>query len=145
MTNTTLIGMTSLVLVAIGTLLAINFFPKASLEVTEQGLPPLEVRGAAVVYKGVPFTLNFEQQQLATNAILRAEKVEKSKYPEIKRPLNFEKMILYRFNASDLEIFPIQYDETNLVFSAPDLNKDYYFIELSGGALKNMIDSSYDK
>lgn len=144
MTNTTLVAMTSLVIVAIGTLLAINFIPKASLEVTEKGLPPLEVRGMAVVHKGIPFTLNFEQQQLAANALLKADKVEKSKYPEIKRPLNFDKIIIYRFNASDLEIFPIQFEENNLVFSAPQLNKNYYYLELSGGALKNMIQSSYD-
>lgn len=144
MTNTTLITMTSLVIVAIGTLLAINFVPKASLEVTETGLPPLEVRGIAVVHKGIPFTLNFEQQKLAADALLKANQVDKAKYPEVKRPLNFDKIIIYRFNTSDLEIFPIQFEENNLVFSAPELSKNFYYIELSGGALKNMINSSYD-
>ena len=145
MNNTTLILLTSLALMAVGTLMVINFGPLPKSEAAKSTFPSMQIKGIEVVHKGVPFTLNFDQQKVATSALLGAEEVKKSDYPEVKGPFTFDKIIVYRFNASDVEIFPIQYKELNLVFSAPALNKDAYYIELSGGEFQKMINSSFDK
>lgn len=136
--------MVSLVLVGIASLMMINFKPPAADEVTAVGIPPLEVRGSAVIHKQIPYTLNFEQQNLVKDALLKSQKVKKEDYPEIKGPFDFDKIVIYRFNAPDVAITPIQYKDNNLVFFSPELSKDSYLLELSGGALKTMIQSSFD-
>lgn len=148
MKNPTLVIMTALVLLGVAVLMMLNYAPKmtvTSSDTTAAGLPPLEVRGMAVVHQGKPFTLNFDQQKLANNAISRAVLVKKSDFAKSKVPLNFDKIVIYRFNAPDVEILPIQYQEKNLVFEVPSLNKDSYFMELSGGELQNMLDHSFDQ
>lgn len=136
-----MIFLTSLALVAMGALLVLNLAPNIASSVTIQAVPPLMVRSISVVEKGTSYTMNAEQQKIAASAIQRAEEVKKSDYPTVKGPFNFEKMIVQRFNSGDLEIFPIQYKENELVFSAPSLNKDVYYIELSGGALQKVLNS----
>lgn len=136
-----MIFLTSLALVAMGALLVLNLAPNLASQVTVQAIPPLMVRSISVVQKGVPYTLNAEQQRIATNAIQRAEEVKKSDYPTVKGPFNFEKIIIQRFNSTDLEITPVQFKENELVFSAPTLNPDVYYIELSGGALQKVLNS----
>ena len=136
-----MIFLTSLALVAMGTLLVLNLAPNIASNVTIQPIPPMMVRSISVVQKGTSYTMNPEQQRIAANAIQRAEEVKKSDYPEVKGPFNFEKMVVQRFNSGELEIFPIQYKENNLVFSAPSLSKDMYYIELSGGALQKVLNS----
>lgn len=144
MNNNTMIFLTSLALVAIGALMVLNLAPNIASRVTIQAVPPLMVRSISVVQKGVPYTMNAEQQKIAANAIQRAEEVKKSDYPEVKGPFNFEKIIVQRFNSGDLEILPIQYKENELVFSAPSLSKDVYYIELSGGALQKVLNSIHE-
>lgn len=146
MKNPALVMMTALVLLGVAVLMMLNYAPKisSSQDATATGLPPLEVKGMAVVHQGKPFTLNFDQQKLATDAIAKAVKVKKSDFTQSK-DLNFDKIIIYRFNAPDLDLIPIQYQEKNLVFEVPSLNTDSYFMELSGGSLQNMINHSFDQ
>ena len=146
MKNPTLVAMTALVLLGVATLMMLNYAPKlTTTDATAAGLPPLEVRGMAVVHEGKPFTLNFDQQKLANDAISKAVKVKKSDYSKSKEPLNFEKIVIYRFNAPDLEVIPVQYAEKNLVFEVPAVDKETYYLELSGGNLQNMINNAFDK
>lgn len=141
MTNNTMIFLTSLALVAMGALLVLNLAPNIASRVTVQAIPPLMVRSISVIQKGVPYTMNAEQQKITTSAIQRAEEVKKADYPQVKGPFNFEKLVIQRFNSGDLEIFPIQYKENELVFSAPTLSQEVYYIELSGGALQKVLNS----
>lgn len=136
-----MIFLTSLALVAIGTLMVLNLAPNIASSVTIQPVPPLMVRSISVIQKGTSYTMNAEQQKIAANAIQRAEEVKIADYPQVKGPFNFEKLVIQRFNSVDLEIFPIQYKDNELVFSAPNLNKEVYFIELSGGALQKVLNS----
>lgn len=147
MKNTSLIAMTALVLIAVAALMMLNYAPKMTLSspnATAAGLPPLEVKGMAVVHQGKPFTLNFDQQKLANDAIAKAVKVKKTDYKK-NSDLNFDKIVIYRFNAGDVDIIPIQFAEKNLVFEVPSLNTDAYFMELSGGKLQDMIKQSFDQ
>lgn len=141
MNNTSLIIMTSCALIAIGALLTLNLAPKIASQVSITAIPPLQAKTAMVYEKGIPYTLNYDQLRILTNTIQKAESVDKKDYPEVKGPFNFEKIVITRFNGPDLEIIPIQYKETNLVFSVPALDKDTYYIELSGGALQSMLKS----
>lgn len=142
-----LVAMTALVLLGVGTLMMLNYAPKISMtspDATAGGLPPLEVRGMAIVHDGKPFTLNFDQQKLANDALAKAVKVKKSDYSKNK-DLNFDKIVVYRFSAPDVEVIPVQYSEKNLVFEVPSIDKETYFMELTGGGLQNMINQSFDK
>lgn len=145
MKNSTLIGMTALVIVAMLTLIFINFSPY----IIETAIPtkspfPLDVRGMAVYHRGLPYTLNFEQQQTALGAMTRSVEVKKSAYPEIKGPFLFEKIAIYRFQGGDIELLPIDAVEKNLVFAAPSLDPNVYYMELSGGELSTMLNNAFD-
>lgn len=146
MKNPALVFMTALVLLGVATLMMLNYAPKMSTiqDATAEGLPPLEARGMAVVHQGKPFTLNFDQQKLANDALTKAVKVKKSDYSKDKA-LNFDKIVIYRFKGPDLEIIPVQYSENNLVFEIPSVSNDHYFMELTGGSLQNMINHSFDQ
>lgn len=152
MKNSTIISMTALVVLAMLTLLALNFHPISFSRVTTADTTPNtaewisngEIRGMAVIHKGIPFTLNFDEQQIAQDAIMRAVSVKTSDYPQIKGPFDFDKLIIYRFHAPDVELIPIQFSDLNLVFSMPMLNRDKYYMELSGGSFKDMISKSFD-
>ena len=146
MKNSTVIAMTALVLVAIGALLFMNLAPYASFKEAPSSslVSNSEIRGIAVVHRGVPFTLNFDEQKVAVDSVMRAVTVKKADYPEVKGPFDFDKIIIYRFNAPEIELFPIQFPEQNLVFSMPPINKDKYYMELSGGEFKRMISQSFD-
>ncbi len=144
MNNNTMIFLTSLALVAMGALLVLNLAPNIASRVTVQPIPPLMVRSISVIQKGVPYTLNAEQQRTVGNAIQHAEEVKKSDYPTVKGPFNFDRIVIQRFNSGDLEILPIQFKENELVFSAPALSQDVYYIELSGGALQKVVNSIHE-
>lgn len=144
MKQSTLYLMTAAVVIGVLALLVINFYPVSVPDVTSSGPPPAEVRGMSVFHKGIPYTLNFEQQSLANDALFHAVEVKKADYKPVKEGFPFEKIVVYRFNAPDVEIFPIQYVEGNLVFSSPMLNNNAYYMELSGGAFTKMITNSYD-
>lgn len=146
MQTSTVIAMTAVVVLGIVTLLFLNFKPMAPVHVgTASHLPGNDVRGMAVFHNGIPYTLNFEQQKLANDVINRAVEVKKSDYPKAEAPFSFDKLVIYRFNAPDVEIFPISYSDRNLVFSVPSLSQEKYFLELSGGEFKNMINASFDQ
>lgn len=143
MNNNTIIGMTALVVIGILVLMVLHILPISS-DNNQKMLRNGETRGMAVVHDGLPFTLNFEQQQTAIDALNSSVYVKKEGYPA-KDTLNIQKIVVYRFNAPDLELTPIQFVEDNLVYDAPALNSEYYFLELSGGDLKKMLTNAFDQ
>lgn len=149
MKSTTVFGMTALVLVAILVLLMMNFAPKAttlftSTDTKQPFFPANDIRGMAVEHKGLLYTLNYDQQRLAADAILRSVEVKEKNYMVKKETTPFDKIIIYRFNASDVEIYPIQLKESNWIFSIPQVDSKMYYLELSGGELNTMLNHSFD-
>ena len=144
MKTSTILTMTALVLVSVFTLLVLNLAPKGPPVTSNAIIPGTDIRGMAVMHKGLSYTLNFDEQRLATEAIARAVEVKKVDYPTVDTNFNFDKLVVYRFNAPDVELLPIHYRENNLVFSVPTLNASAYYLELSGGELKQMINASFD-
>lgn len=145
MQNSSVILLTSLALVAIGTLLMLNLGPHLStFPTTTPGMGNIHIKAIDLYKKGLFFPLNAEQQKIVAEAITHAEPVKKSDYPEAKGPLNFEKLIIHRYDGPDIEIHPLQYKDSNLVFSTQGLSKDGDFIEFSAGALQKTLDSAHD-
>lgn len=146
MKSSTLIAMTAVVLIAITTLLIINVAPKSYVPTpAESSFPINDISGIAVFHNGVPYTLNFEQQKIALDALGRAVEVKKADYPKVQGPFNFDKIAIYRIKNTEIELTPIQFVDTNLVFSVPSISTAEYFLELSGGGLQEMINTTFDK
>lgn len=137
-------GLTAVALLAVFTLLVIKFNPTTFTAPSKNIVSSSDIRGMAVMHKGIPYTLNFDQQKTATDVIARAVQVKKADYPKSDASFAFDKIIVYRFNAPDVELLPIQFQDDNLVFSVPVIDPNVYYLELSGGELKQMISSSFD-
>lgn len=147
MSNRTLTFLTLCVLLGIGVLLAINLMTilpqTSSKEYIERG----QVRGSAVQHDGKPYTLNFQQQNALIDHLNHAIEIKKSATPELAATtpkLEIEKIIFYRFNANNIEITPISYDGNNLIFSAPDWNRNGLLQDTSAGQLKTLLSQTYD-
>lgn len=144
MKNTTIITMVVLVLIASLTLLMINFLPShfpEKVDLSKKSLPILDPRGMAVVHNNIPYTLDYEQQNAVVAALSRAVEVTRQDFH--RGTMDFEKIIVYRFNEPDLELFPVEYSDQNLIFSVPAIAPNSYFMELTLGELKNLINSSF--
>lgn len=126
--------------------------------VPERYISPNDVRGMAVEHNNTLFTLNFEQQNALVDIFNRSipvgeEIVEtrkvKGQSPEI------QKIIIYRFNAPDIEITPVAYiaksssafgreSHANIAFSAPQWNPQGLLEETSADNLHQLLSSTYD-
>lgn len=136
--------MTAAALLAALLLLAINLVPVFSMPAKQTYISLNNVRGSAVIYQQKPFTLNFRQQNELIDILNRAVFVKKSDYLNSKKDFNFDKIVIYPFIGDAIEIQPIDYSESNLIFSAPAWNQEFYMMELSAGSLQEIINSSHD-
>lgn len=156
-TNITLI-MTAVVLGGFAILMAMNFAAMLGI-VPSKYISPNDVRGIAVEHNNLLYTLNFEQQNTLVDIFNRAipvgkelvetRKANTSKAPEIK------KIIIYRFDAPDIEIIPIAYvsksssainesDHLNLVFSVPEWNRNGLLEEAMSDEMQKVLLTTYD-
>lgn len=102
-----------------------------------------DVRGAAVEYHQKLYTLNFEQQNELVDIINRSLKI--ADLPEIDEKPLIDKIIIYQFNDKpDIIINPIGYKSDDLIYSAPQLYKPGYLMEISEGGLKELLSETYD-
>lgn len=125
-------------------LLLINLAPDVRTVSSPQIASPGNVKGMALYHAGTPFTLNFSQQEFVLDALNRSVKVKKSAYSSTKESFPFEKIVLYRFNGTDIEFVPVSQREQNLIFSAPAIDQDSYLLELSGGELNTLLNQTFD-
>ncbi|MGK5594940.1 MAG: hypothetical protein ACSNEK_06245 [Parachlamydiaceae bacterium] len=143
MKNSAVYALTFAAAVAAFILIFIRFFPSPVPE-NHLHISPSNVQGAAVVFQQKPYTLNFEQQNQLIDILNRAVLVQKKDYAHVDRSFTFDQIVIYSFNGSNVEITPIDIIDQNMVFSIPLWSQDYYFMELSAGALKNLIQHSHD-
>lgn len=142
--NKNVLIMTGLVLVAMVVLLAFNLQQMISAPHQAKYIGFNEVRGMAIEHKGLLYTLNFDQQNKVIENLNLAIPIGKSAIGPSTEPLNFSKLVIYRFNKSDLTLLPIQYDGNNLIFSAPEWHKTGYLKDISYGHLKSLLAATYD-
>lgn len=136
--------MTIAVVIGAFTLIFLNLSPFFSASEKNTYIAMNNVRGAAVIYKQKPYTLNFEQQTKLIDIMNRAVLVKKSDYAKEKKTFSFDEILIYPFAGSPIELKPIDSVERNIVFSVPLWSQDYYLMELSAGSLQDLIDSTHD-
>ncbi|MBA2367921.1 MAG: hypothetical protein H0V82_02720 [Candidatus Protochlamydia sp.] len=145
MSNRTLLFLTALVILGMITLFALNMQSILSGHPDDQTyLKYNHVRGVAVSYNDMLYTLNFDQQNELISILNRSVRVVGVKPGKRKKP-DIEQIIIYQFNDQpDLIIKPVAYVDNNLVFSAPAWNSDGYLMEISDGRLDQLLAQTYD-
>lgn len=132
-------------LFAIGLAFMLNLVSIFWLEKPETFLHYNDVRGMAVVHANLPYTLNFEQQNQVIDLINRALPVGPHFLSNKGSPPDFEKLIIYRFKTSDLELHPVAYVDDHLVFSVPEWDTGRYLQEVSQGSMHHLLSQTYDE
>lgn len=143
MSNNTLYYLLGLALVAMAALLAIRLSPSSGTFQPQKYIERGDVRGSAVVKQGYPYTLNFDQQTAMLEDFNQAIPVGEKPF-KINPNMPYSKIVIYRFNANPIEITPIDFDGKDLIFSAPEWNKEGYMRDISEGALNRLLNKAYD-
>lgn len=136
--------LTLLVLIGMGIILMLNFTRFITQEKNERYLSYNGVRGMALDHNKQLWTLSFEQQNKAIEQINLCLPIGKSAQHQDGKPLDFGRIVIYRFNAPDLYLTPIAYDGNNLVFESKEWNPDGRLLDVSGGAFDALLRSTYD-
>lgn len=120
------------------------------------------VRGSAAEHQGLLYTLNFDQQSRLIGIINHSVPITKAQAEQRKAEgtanQEIQKVVIYRFNAPDLEIVPQGYvNKANsapshaktpaaMVYSVPvELVKEGLLEEGTPGELHQLISETYDR
>lgn len=133
----------SLILIGLVTLIILNFSTLFFPPPEEKYLSFNDVSGTAVVHRKIPYTLNFEQQNDLIELINTSIKISKENQKNLTPVTDFEQIIFYRFNAPDLILTPIGYENDTLIYEVLSWNPHGYLKE-SQGKLKTLISKTYD-
>ena len=124
-------------------------------------ISPNDVRGISVEHNRMSYTLNFEQQKALISIfnqsipigkeLITSNGVKPEKTPEVQNP------IIYRFNASDIEILPIAYvsearsvihssekKEPSYVYSVKEWNLGGLLEESNPGEMQKLLFTTYE-
>jgi len=145
MKNRTVFTITLLFFTGIVTLFIMNLSTIfKSHKINEKYLKYNHVRGMAVEYNNLLYTLNFNQQNDIVEMLNHSVRVVGVKPDKRKKP-EISKIIIYQFeDKPDIIITPIAYINENLVYSAPDWNEDNYLMEINQGRLQKLLAQTYD-
>lgn len=150
--------MTFAVLGAFAVILLMNMAALVGI-VPSRYISPNDVRGIAVEHNGLLYTLNFEQQNELVDIFNRAIPLSKesaeSRKAATEKPSEVQKIIVYRFDAPDVEIIPVgnvsksqsvtqTKENLNMVFSAPLWNDKGFLEESIGDELHKFLATTYD-
>lgn len=95
-----------------------------------------------VVHEGVPYTLNFQQQNRIIDLLNQSLSTNERSVENTS--LNFTSLTIYRFEAPNLTLKPIAYNHEELIFSVPEWNSEGYLKENSRGEFKKLISTTFD-
>lgn len=145
MKNRTLITVTGLVILGMIILLALNMTSLLTGKPKNRTyLQYNEVRGMAIGYHQLLYTLNFTQQNQVIDILNRSVKVIGVKPGKRERP-EVDKIVVYQFEGKpDLIITPVAYIDDNLVYSVPQWEREGFLMELSGGDLRDLLSTTFD-
>lgn len=76
-----------------------NILQVVTIENPDLLIDPEDVRGTVVVHQGVPYTLNFSQQNAIISMINDMKEIDKPH--KAGKPLPFDRLIIYHFDAPD--------------------------------------------
>lgn len=109
----------------------------------EKFILPNDVRGMAIVHNQKEYTLNFSQQNTIL-AYLNGATPPNIDTHSNKESFDFEKIIIYTFQAPNIEITPIAYVNNELLFATPEWNSGSPLLDRSRGQLKSFLPKTYD-
>lgn len=142
MSNRMLLVLIGIVIVGIFLLLAYNFMALAKKHASAQAfLPQNSVEGIAVRHKGLPYTLNFDQQQQALRSLNGASPLNNEVDLKNREAADFDKLIVFLFNGADMELSPVGFLRNEFVYAVPGGS---LFITSDTGQFKKMISQTYD-
>lgn len=144
MSNRTLFWMTGLGILGIAILLLMNALPMMGVSHSETYLKLNDVKGIAVEHNGKPYTLNFEQQNELIGYLNKSVPTTETASGSKKALLPISKIIIYRFNKPELIITPVEYQNHQLIFSAPEWNREGLMKDKSGGSLEKLLSKTFD-
>lgn len=128
---------------SIALIFLLRVFTSFSSSAPEPFLPATGVRGMAIFYQGLPYTLNWEQQGQCLQSLNRSLPIAKSPAPET-QPFNVEALTVYLFNQPDLVLHIVGQRNGNLLFSAPSWSRDQLLLDVSDGGLLRLLSSCHD-
>ncbi len=136
-------GLIWIAIIAILAIITLNVIPLFWGGSPETYIKQTDVRGMAIKYKDQLYTLNFDQQKRSIDIFNRALPVGDLPSKSYDPKLDFQQIIIYRFNNQpSIDITPIRWVENNLLFKAPDWSNSY-LIEVSQDELHNMLQDAY--
>lgn len=144
--NRALIYMTGLVLLGMAVLFLLNL---KTIVTGQEGLQTYikynDVRGIAVKYNKLLYTLNFQQQNDTVRFLNQS--VPKTNTDNSNREIpDIQQIIIYQFEGKpDILITPIAYSNDMLVYACPQWNAKSLLIEMSQGRLRELLSQTYDK
>lgn len=144
MSNRTLVFLTTIVIVGMVVLFALNMTSLLTGQPPNQNyLKFNDVRGIAISNNQMLYTLNFQQQNQVIeilNAAVAINTIEGKRNPP-----NIDKLVIYQFEGQpDIILTPIGYVEKNMIFGAPQWVPNGYLKEISEGALQQLLSQTYD-
>ncbi len=134
---------TAIIVVMVGLLLLRAFVTVAPQQIDSGYLDPYKIRGTELVFKGKPYTLNFEQQQEAVELINRCIPIGKLRGSPIPPP-GMDKIVVYLFDKKPVELTPINVSQDEFTFKAPALNSEGYLLDVSAGRLWRLLETAHD-
>ena len=139
-----LMAVSALLLMAL--IFALKFFallvPQANVG---ERIPLQEVRGVSLYYNGLPYPLNFDQQNATILALNRALAVQQLPSQKL-HPTPWSKLVIHRFDKPDLELTSVGIlDGGNLAFRIAEWHANGYLREVSDGSLGDILSRSYDR
>ncbi len=160
MSNRITLGMTIAVLGGFAIILLMNIAALMGF-IPAKYISPNDVRGMAVEHDHVLYTLNFAQQNTLIDIFNRtipvSPEVVETRKTTMKQSSGVQKIIIYRFNAPDIEIRPVAYVKKsssamtqtdqghgNIVFSVPEWNRDGLLEEAASDETHNLLLTTYD-
>ena len=158
--NRTTAIMTAAVLAGFTIILLMNMASFFGIESVKY-LSPNMVRGIAIEHKGLLYTLNFDQQNRFIAILNRSIPISEAMVEKRKsaQPADEEiqKIVVYRFNAPDLEIRPKAYVERlnsaspqnakepqAMVLAVKELTPTGLLEETTAGELHQLFSETYD-
>lgn len=145
MNNQSLTLVSLLILGCISALIISQFVPSFWNLTTETYSTYDGTRGSAVEHKGKLWTLNFDQQRELISSLDRGHEIG---YELIKKDASlfpYNKIVIYQFGKPDIVFTPINYQNGDIVFSAPEILENGYLLAGGSSKLKDLLSQSFDQ
>ncbi len=124
-------------------LLSTNLLQVILVEEPDQLIDPDDVSGSAVLYRGVPYTLGFGQQNLIVAMLNGMQEIDKPDGFDKSGKLPFDELILYRFDTPDDHIAGKEMEEGRIILSFKTDSHTRYLSDTSKGHFLKVLKQAY--